>query len=132
MIRRFSSIALLALAIIVAPRLGRAQEVAMAGTTSLDPAAVSSAPAVAAPSVDQAAPAGPTLDGATAGFHRASTQTTHAPVTVAATHSSNSTALMIVGGAAFLAGAVIGGDAGTIIMIGGAAVGLYGLYIWQR
>jgi hypothetical protein len=132
MIRRFSSIALLALAIIVAPRLGRAQEVATAGTTSLDPAAVSSAPVVAAPAVDQAAPAGPTLDGATVGFHRANTQTTHAPVTVATTHSSNSTALMIVGGAAFLAGAVIGGDAGTIIMIGGAAVGLYGLYLYLQ
>jgi hypothetical protein len=36
--------------------------------------------------------------------------------------------LMIVGGAAFLAGAIIGDDAGTIIMIGGAAVALYGLY----
>jgi predicted phage tail protein len=36
--------------------------------------------------------------------------------------------LMIVGGAAFLAGAIIGDDAGTIIMIGGAAVGIYGLY----
>jgi hypothetical protein len=36
--------------------------------------------------------------------------------------------LMIVGGAAFLAGAIIGDDAGTIFMIGGAAVALYGLY----
>jgi hypothetical protein len=36
--------------------------------------------------------------------------------------------LMIVGGATFLVGAVIGDDAGTIIMIGGAAIGLYGLY----
>lgn len=137
MIRRFSSIALLALAIIAAPRLGRAQEVATAGPTPLDPAAVSTSPSVATPavatsSVDQAAPAGPTLDGATVGFHRTNTQTVHGPVTVAATHSSNSTALMIVGGAAFLAGAVIGGDAGTIIMIGGAAVGLYGLYIYLQ
>ena len=31
--------------------------------------------------------------------------------------------LMIVGGAIFLAGAIIGEDAGTIIMISGAAVG---------
>lgn len=36
--------------------------------------------------------------------------------------------LMIVGGATFLVGAIIGDDAGTIIMIGGAAIGLYGLY----
>ncbi|HEU4993802.1 MAG TPA: hypothetical protein VFT29_03250 [Gemmatimonadaceae bacterium] len=37
-------------------------------------------------------------------------------------------ALMIVGGSAFLVGAVIGGDAGTIFMIGGAVTGLIGLY----
>ena len=37
-------------------------------------------------------------------------------------------ALMIVGGAAILVGAVVGGDAGDIFMIGGAIVGLYGLY----
>lgn len=37
--------------------------------------------------------------------------------------------LMIIGGAAFIAGAIIGNTAGTIIMIGGAGVGLYGLYI---
>lgn len=37
-------------------------------------------------------------------------------------------AMMIVGGAAILVGAVIGGDAGDIFMIGGAVVGLVGLY----
>ena len=37
-------------------------------------------------------------------------------------------ALMIVGGAAILIGAIIGDDAGTIFMVGGAVVGLYGLY----
>lgn len=36
--------------------------------------------------------------------------------------------MMIVGGAALVVGAVIDGDAGTIIMIGGGAVGLLGLY----
>lgn len=38
----------------------------------------------------------------------------------------------IVGGAALISGLLIGGDAGTVIAIGGAGVGLYGLYIWQR
>ena len=37
-------------------------------------------------------------------------------------------ALMIVGGAAILVGAIVGGDAGDFFMIGGAIVGLYGLY----
>ncbi len=40
--------------------------------------------------------------------------------------------LMIVGGAAFLAGLIIGDDVGTAIAVGGAAVGLYGLYIWAQ
>ena len=38
----------------------------------------------------------------------------------------------LVGGAAVIAGVLIGGDAGTVIAIGGAGLGLYGLYIWQR
>jgi hypothetical protein len=37
-------------------------------------------------------------------------------------------AMMIVGGAALLAGAIIGDDAGAIVMVGGAIVGLVGLY----
>jgi hypothetical protein len=37
-------------------------------------------------------------------------------------------ALMIVGAAALVTGAIIGDDPGTIIMVGGAVVGLYGLY----
>jgi len=37
-------------------------------------------------------------------------------------------ALMIVGGAAILVGAIVGGTAGDFFMIGGAVVGLYGLY----
>lgn len=39
---------------------------------------------------------------------------------------------MIIGGAAFLAGAIIGDDAGTIIMIAGAGVGIYGLYLYLQ
>lgn len=37
-------------------------------------------------------------------------------------------ALMIVGGAAIVVGAIIGGTAGTLFMVGGAVAGLYGLY----
>lgn len=39
-----------------------------------------------------------------------------------------SRALMLVGLATLIAGAVIGGDAGTIIMVAGAGIGLWGLY----
>ena len=41
-------------------------------------------------------------------------------------------ALMVVGGAAIVLGAIIGGDAGTIMMVGGAGVGLWGLYNYMR
>lgn len=37
-------------------------------------------------------------------------------------------ALMIVGGAAMLTGAVVGHDAGVLISVGGAVVFLWGLY----
>ncbi len=37
-------------------------------------------------------------------------------------------ALMIVGGAAMLTGAVVGSDAGLLISVGGAVVFLWGLY----
>ena len=40
--------------------------------------------------------------------------------------------LMVVGGAAFIAGLIIGDDAGTAIAVGGAAIGLYGLYLWAQ
>ena len=42
--------------------------------------------------------------------------------------SAQNTTLMIVGGAALVIGAVIGGDAGTIFMVGGGVIGLIGLY----
>jgi hypothetical protein len=35
---------------------------------------------------------------------------------------------MVVGGAALIIGAVIGGTAGVLIAVAGAAIGLYGLY----
>lgn len=41
---------------------------------------------------------------------------------------SQSQVLMIVGGAALLTGLIIGEDAGTVLAVGGAGVGLYGLY----
>ncbi len=38
--------------------------------------------------------------------------------------------LMIFGGAALITGVIIGDKAGTIIAVGGAIVGLYGLYVY--
>jgi hypothetical protein len=44
------------------------------------------------------------------------------------TDGSKNPAMMIVGGAAFLVGAVVGGRAGTVVMIGGGILGLVGLW----
>jgi hypothetical protein len=41
-------------------------------------------------------------------------------------------AMMIVGGAALLVGAVIGGKGGTVIMVGGGVLGLFGLWTYLR
>lgn len=41
-------------------------------------------------------------------------------------------ALMIVGGAGMLTGAVVGGDPGTLISVGGAVVFLWGLYQYLK
>ena len=85
----------------------------------------------ASPSASTVAPTlslAPTRDGATAALRLRTEGFQPMPAPAPGKNSGN-TALMIVGGAAFIAGAVIGGDAGTIIMVGGAGVGLYGL--WQ-
>lgn len=42
-------------------------------------------------------------------------------------HMRQSEAMMIVGGAILIVGAVVGGRPGTIIMIGGGAIGIVGL-----
>lgn len=41
-------------------------------------------------------------------------------------------AMMIVGGAALLVGAVVGGQAGGTIMVGGAVIGLIGLWNYLK
>lgn len=48
--------------------------------------------------------------------------------TVLRQRTTNNVALMIVGGTALIVGSVVGGDSGTIIMVGGGVVGLIGLY----
>ena len=40
--------------------------------------------------------------------------------------------LMIAGGALFVAGLIIGDDAGTVLAVTGAAIGAYGLYQYFR
>jgi hypothetical protein len=80
---------------------------------------------------------GPSLAAATVGL-RANTGkedlTAQEAAQRAAHHGGLGTsgALMIVGAAAFIAGLIIGGGAGTAIAIGGAVIGLYGLYLYLQ
>lgn len=95
---------------------------ARAQSASLVPAA---APVTTEQTAPAAAPAaGPTIDAATVAVRH---QETAAP-TPARSGSAPGTALMIVGGAAVLVGLVIGGGAGGAIAVGGAVIGLVGLY----
>jgi hypothetical protein len=78
----------------------------------------------------QSTPRGPTLQAASVGFRKAevkvdaSTKVTAAPMR----HQGQDVALMVVGVGAMIVGALVGDTAGTIIIIGGAGMALYGLY----
>jgi hypothetical protein len=43
-----------------------------------------------------------------------------------------STTMMIVGGAGLIVGAIIGGTPGTLVMVGGGVLGLFGLYYYLQ
>ena len=71
---------------------------------------------------------GPTRDALAVGVHATVSPTTAPAPSRGGAGIGQPEAMMIVGGAAILVGAVVGGDAGDIFMIGGAGVGLVGLY----
>ncbi|HUQ83260.1 MAG TPA: hypothetical protein VM076_19055 [Gemmatimonadaceae bacterium] len=96
-------------------------------TTPADSATASTAPAEASATT---AARGPSLSSARVASHAISKSRGAPPALQNRTSNRNSLALMIVGGAALVVGAVIGDDAGTLVMLGGAAVGLYGLYLF--
>lgn len=57
---------------------------------------------------------------------------TNAPAPVPQMSRSNATAMMVVGLAAVVTGIAVGDDAGTILVLGGAGIGLYGLYKFMQ
>ena len=52
------------------------------------------------------------------------------PAVLATRPPGRGTGYIIAGGALFVAGLLIGDDAGTIVAVAGAAVGAYGLYLY--
>jgi hypothetical protein len=106
---------MLGVATLATPRSAAAQDASLA-------------PAPTAPTVaPQPTPtAGPTMEAASVAVRHTASATTATPPRRAG--YGQPVALMVVGGAAVLAGLIIGGGAGTAIAVGGAVVGLVGLY----
>ena len=122
----------LALAAVVAPGAMYAQGAAALAPTSPVPVlAIQSAPGAAMPA---ASPAPASMIRADVAGIRADSK---APLEVSSAaaeglHQGEGVALMAVGGAALVAGLLIGQGAGTAVAIGGLAVGLVGLYEYVR
>jgi hypothetical protein len=74
------------------------------------------------------------IDAPPAAVQRNVSATPTAGFAFAETHKGlgQSKAMMGVGIAGFVAGALIGGTSGRIIMVGSAVVGLYGLYVYLQ
>ena len=95
-----------------------------AAAQSLAPSPASS---VSAPTAAVAEPAsGPTFEAASVAVRHVESPVAAAPARRGG--YGQPVALMVVGGAGLLTGLIIGGDAGTAIAVGGAVVGLVGLY----
>ena len=108
-------------AVILAPLAGEAQSLP-----------ISSDQAVTAPAL-QPSSSGPRVDAVRLGVEPVEVNAEAASAAaMAQPRMGQSMALMIVGGAALVTGLVIGGDAGTILALGGAVVGLIGLYHYLR
>ena len=90
---------------------------------------VPSAPTPASLSASSVLPAGPAVQSASVGVHRQVTaRDSSAAPSRGGAGMGQPEAMMIVGGAALIVGAIVGDTPGEIIMIGGAIIGLVGLY----
>ena len=96
--------------------------------TSLSPGALAGDSA-ARPTADSARVAESPRDAMRAGVHRPELARPDQPTALPSrANLGQARAMMIVGVAALFAGAIIGDTPGTIIMVGGAVIGLVGLY----
>lgn len=90
-------------------------------------------PAGPRPAPQPGAVAGPTIEGTATAFRTvANTSDIDAAEMQRRQSAGKPVALMIVGGAAILVGAVIGDAPGTLFMVGGAVALLYGLYLYLQ
>ena len=123
---------LLAVALLVAIAAPLRAQIALQATPDTNAVvAADSTPAPATVTERTPAPsavAGPTLAGMRAGVHARETSRPAQPTMAMRGNLGQDRALMVVGVAALITGAIIGGTPGTVIMVGGAVVGLLGLY----
>lgn len=133
--RRLSLIAAAAFAV-AAPAAAQGVSLNAEPSAPATPAALAPAvtqQSVAAPRAVPTAPVGPALGAGAVGLRPAAPASAaltqeDAALRARAANFSQNQVLMIVGGTALITGLVIGGDAGTLLAVGGAGVGLYGLY----
>lgn len=119
---RLIAIGIIALAL--APAAGSAQSSLHSPTSAF---AASPAPAKAIQEQK-----GPTIESAVVGVRSAPKTVDAATSRVRRARRSgigHAGALMIVGGGAMVAGSFMDGEAGTVFLVGGALVALYGLYL---
>lgn len=104
--------------------------IAAAAFGAASPALVANAqaPAAANAQTQTRAAAGPTVSSNVAGVKQAAVAPAKAAAAEQRLGAGRNVAMMVVGGAALIIGAIIGGTAGVLIAVGGAVIGLYGLY----
>ena len=96
--------------------------------------ALTASPAAAQRTTPATRPAVPTIEGRTAAVRAIGLADASAVAPLQQQSAAlarpmrQSEILMIIGGGLFLTGAIIGDDAGTVLMVGGVITGLYGLY----
>jgi hypothetical protein len=76
--------------------------------------------------------AGAPTTGLRAGVHARDSHQPAAPTAASHANLGQARAMMVVGVAGLIVGAIIGGTPGTLIMVGGALVGLKGLYDYMQ
>lgn len=118
---------LLATALAVAAPLAAQQAMSDSSGTGMAPVAIT-APALA--NATAATPAaGPVMQPASVSFRVQSASASQPMMAMPENgESSQNVALMVVGGAGLIVGAVIGGRSGTIVMLGSGILGLVGLF----
>jgi hypothetical protein len=80
------------------------------------------------PAADPALSLAPFAANAAVGIHQAAPSEPAPYVPAPRDHVGTNVAMMIVGGAGLIVGAIVGGNPGTVIMVAGGIVGLVGLF----